>query len=57
LLRGSPASAPPPVVSGRASSRYNKASLTANILMTGTYTTGDFQPNPDNGTGTLIKFV
>jgi hypothetical protein len=32
-------------------------SLTANILMTGSYTTSDFQPNPDSGTGTLIKFV
>lgn len=32
-------------------------SLTANILMTGSYSTGDFQPNPDSGTGTLIKFV
>ena len=32
-------------------------SLTANILMSGSYTTGDFQPNPDSGTGTLIKFV
>jgi hypothetical protein len=32
-------------------------SLTANILMTGSYTTGDFQPDPDSGTGTLIKFV
>jgi hypothetical protein len=32
-------------------------SLTANILMTGSYATGDFQPDPDSGTGTLIKFV
>ena len=33
--------------------------LVANISMTGSYTTNDFQPNQElnGGTGTLIKFV
>jgi hypothetical protein len=31
--------------------------LTDNILMNGSYSTGDFQPAMDGGTGTLIKFA